>query len=333
LRAVNNNLLDTYHLKSQNAVLDAEIQEIRREGNEYVVTLAYAHADHEVESLRYDRIVACTGFRFDADIFAEGCRPQMKSCGRLPMMTSEWESQNIPGLFFAGTLMQYRDYKKYMSGFIHGFRYNIRVLSKILQRRYHEVPFPARTVGQTPLALTEALLARANGSSALWQQPGFLCDALQLAEGTPSAEYLEELPVDWTKDVLLSQGRWLMLTLEFGEIEHDPFEIPRIHRADTRRAARSVFLHPIVRYFEDGELIAEHHVIEDLAAVWSESEHYVPLREFLARVVVAAPSSAGGGSRLHRNPALVASGMFLAEGAGSDPLDPSGKARIDSRVG
>jgi len=312
LRAVNNNLLDTYHLKSQNAVLDAEVQEIRREGNEYVVTLAYAHADGEVESLRYDRILACTGFRFDASIFAEGCRPQLKSCGRLPVMTSEWESPNIPDLFFAGTLMQYRDYKKYMSGFIHGFRYNVQVLSKLLQRRYHDTPLPARAIRQTPVDLTEAMLARVNRSSALWQQPGFLCDVLQLAEGGASAEYVEDLPVDLAKESLFPQGRWLMLTLEFGQIEDDPFEIPRVHRADTRRAARSVFLHPIVRYFEEGELIAEHHVIEDLAAVWSEPEHYVPLRQFLAQVVVGAASGASG--RMRENPAR-ASGMFLAGAA------------------
>ncbi|HVZ36468.1 MAG TPA: NAD(P)-binding domain-containing protein, partial [Polyangiaceae bacterium] len=51
LRACNNNLLDTYQLKLQNAVLDAEIREIRREGSQYAVTLAYTHAHAEVETL------------------------------------------------------------------------------------------------------------------------------------------------------------------------------------------------------------------------------------------------------------------------------------------
>ena len=39
LRAVNNNLLDTYQLKSQNALVDADILSIRKEGDKYAVPL------------------------------------------------------------------------------------------------------------------------------------------------------------------------------------------------------------------------------------------------------------------------------------------------------
>lgn len=285
LRAVNNNILDSYHLKSQNAVLDATVQEIRREGSEYAVTLSYTHAGGEVETLRYDRVIACTGFRFDADIFAPSCRPTLKPCGRLPVMTSEWESSNIKDLFFAGTLMQYRDYKKYMSGFIHGFRYNVRALTRILEQRYHGTPWPSRAVPRTPTEIAQALLSRANQSSSLWQQPGFLCDVVQLSGGPRSAEYYEELPVDLAKESSMRQGECLMLTLEFGSIETDPFAMERIHRLDTRRASQSVFLHPVVRYYVQGSLAAEHHVIEDLAAIWNEPEHYEPLQEFLVDVL------------------------------------------------
>jgi ABC-type nitrate/sulfonate/bicarbonate transport system ATPase subunit/thioredoxin reductase len=331
LRAINNNFLDTYHLKSQNAVLDAEVREIRREADEYVVTLAYAHADGEVESLRYDRIIACTGFRFDADIFAGACRPEMKSCGRLPVMTSEWESGNVPDLFFAGTLMQYRDYKKYMSGFIHGFRYNIRALSKILSYRYHGIAWPVRAVRQAPVELADALLARANQSSALWQQPGFLCDAVRVADGASETDYLEEVPIDLAKESLFQRGKWLMLTLEFGQVESDPFEISRIHRSDTRRAAESVFLHPIVRYFDGGELLAEHHVIEDLAAIWREPEHSLPLRELVSAVLSGADSTALRVRRPRRGSPLVASGMFPIEPGVNEQAETTEGARSDGR--
>jgi thioredoxin reductase len=286
LRAVNNNLLDTYQLKSQNAVLDAEIVEVKQSDGALAVTFSYAHANGEVETLTYDRIILCTGFRFDGDIFDASCRPQVTQCGKLPLMTSQWESENVPDMFFAGTLMQYRDYKRYMSSFIHGFRYNIRALTRMLEQRYHNSPWPARAVRTNHSALTEALLVRMNRSSALWQQPGFLADIVRIDPGQPNAEYFEELPLDYAMETKLPRGRWLTLTLEYGkEKPLDPFYVERVHRTDADNAARSLFLHPILRYYIDGEQVAEHHVLEDLAAEWMEPEHIDPLRQFVEQLL------------------------------------------------
>jgi hypothetical protein len=44
LRAVNNNFLDTYQLKSQNVILDAHIDQIRAKGDGYEVDITYTHA-------------------------------------------------------------------------------------------------------------------------------------------------------------------------------------------------------------------------------------------------------------------------------------------------
>lgn len=283
LRAVNNNLLDTYQLKSQNAVLDGNIERIERVGEEFEVTFAYAHANGEIEKLRYDRIVLCTGFRFDTSPFEDPCVPEMTHCGRLPLMTDEWESTNVPGLFFAGTLTQQRDYKKYMSAFIHGFRYNARALVRMLEERYHETPWPRRSVAQTTEAVRDALLERMNQSSALWQQPGFLADVIQLNTSNATASYLEELPVDYIKRV--GRGRALMLTLEYGPAVEDPFKVNRVHRENSKSAADSKFLHPIVYLLEDGVVTATHHVIEDLAAEWYEPEHVNPLHAFVESVL------------------------------------------------
>src|SRR5262249_44928035 len=113
LRAVNNNILDTYQLKSQNAVLDCRIDRIeRRPDGEYKVQVTYLHAHGEQEDLYYDRVIFCTGFRFDAAIFDAGCKPMLVTNDRFPEQTSEWESTNVPGLYFAGTLTQQRDYKR-----------------------------------------------------------------------------------------------------------------------------------------------------------------------------------------------------------------------------
>ena len=69
LRAVNNNLLDTYQLKSQNALLDGTVQRIERRDDGYLVTVSFARANEVTRDLPYDRVIVCTGFRFDPSIF------------------------------------------------------------------------------------------------------------------------------------------------------------------------------------------------------------------------------------------------------------------------
>jgi len=136
LRAVNNNLLDTYQLKSQNALLDAAVERIdRRPDGTYGVLFRYAHANGEREELIYDRVIRCTGFRFDAGIFDDELKPELTLKDRFPRQTGEWESTNVPHLYFGGTLMQARDYKQTTSAFIHGFRYNMRCLYHVFNEK------------------------------------------------------------------------------------------------------------------------------------------------------------------------------------------------------
>lgn len=286
LRACNNNVLDTYQLKLQNAVLDAEVVRIERQGDRLAATFRYAHADGEVETIEYDRIISCAGFRLDTSIFADDTRPRLTSCGRLPVQSAAWESVNVPDMYFAGTLMQQRDYKRYMSAFIHGFRYNVRTLATLLDARYHGASWPQIAATFDHSELTARLIERINQTSALWQQPGFLCDVVRYDRGSGRCELIEELSVDLAREKLFANGAGaLLLTLEFGHSDApDPFHVERVRREDYRRAERSQFLHPVLRYYEGGALVTEHHVIEDLAAEWVEPEHVEPLRSFLQQL-------------------------------------------------
>jgi len=288
LRAVNNNVLDTYQLKSQNALLDATVDGIRRrEDGKLVVTVSYAHAGGEVEELVYDRVIACTGFRFDASIFEEGCRPRLTIKDRFPEQTSEWESTNVTDLYFAGTLTQMRDFKKTTSGFIHGFRYNVRCLHRILAGKYYGEEWPSRPVQLDAESLTGAVIGRVNRTSALWQQFGFICDLIVVAPGG-GARYYEEVPVDYVRSSEFGAGdHYYTVTLEYGPEEafEDPFAAQRVPRDDAERSHQSNFLHPIIRRFSRGEMLAEHHIIEDLAAEWVEDVHVKPLLGFFAAQV------------------------------------------------
>lgn len=280
LRAVNNNFLDTYQLKSQNAILDGSIERIERRDGGYVVAVRYSHAHGETEELAYDRVIVCTGFRFDDSIFAPECRPELVIDRRFPAQTPEWESVNVPGLYFAGTLMQANDYKKTTSGFIHGFRYNVRSLFRMLEKKHHRRAWPAREIEPTPEGLLDATLARINRASALWQQFGFLHDAIVVDEDWNRATYYEEMPLAYIHaGEIGDRSHYYTITLEFGKVEGDPFSIARA--PEPGRAAESVFLHPVIRRWCGRQLVSELHLLEDLFGEWKKPEvHIAPLRFF-----------------------------------------------------
>ncbi|MEA5571636.1 NAD(P)-binding domain-containing protein [Calothrix sp. UHCC 0171] len=290
LRAVNNNFLDTYQLKSQNILLNGFINKIEKDGNKFVVSITYTHANGEEEELKYDRIIVCTGFRFDDSIFEESCKPKLVINNRFPAQNSEWESVNVKDLYFIGTLSHMRDYKKKQSGFIHGFRYNVRALNSILEFKYENKKLPFTPIDATSESLTEAVIQRINVSSALWQQTGFLCDLIILNQDGINAEYYEALPTDYIHNSHLGQNRdYYTISLEFGfdilNVSPDPFAIERVHKDDVNNAAQSPSIHPIIRRFSGGKLIAEHHIIEDIASEWLEDVHVQPLLAFFTQQI------------------------------------------------
>jgi thioredoxin reductase len=292
LRAVNNNFLDTYQLKSANAILDGTIKSIQRAGDGFTVTFSFSRVDEVIKELHYDRVLACTGFRFDDSIFDDSCRPELVIKDRFPAQTAEWESPNVPGLFFAGTISQVRDFKKSTSGFIHGFRYAVRALHKILERRYADTPWPAEKVDATPESITDAIIRRVNRTSGLWQQFGFLADVVTVAGA--DARYHDEVPVDYFAGAGLGIAEHaFVITLEYGP-EHDqvdPFDITvsRIAQDTVGQAHDAAYLHPVVRYHRGGQVVATHHLAENLENRWDRPDvHVAPLAAFLGRCLAGA---------------------------------------------
>lgn len=273
LRAVNNNFLDTYQLKTQNMVLDGDILNIERRDDEYHVTFSYARRER-VDHLIYDRVITCTGFKMDSSIFAEDCMPQLTINDRLPALTAEWESVNIAGLYFAGTLTQSRDFKKFTSAFIHGFRYGVRALVKMLEQKYHGVEWPHRTFEPDSLSLADAILARINRTSALFQQFGFLCDVV-----TPDGRYYEEMPLDY-----VSFPDCFTVSLEYGAGHDaiDPFDVEAGRAWEADKSHDDRYLHPVVRRRKDGRVVATLRMHEDLCNDWTDEDRYCkPLRAFI----------------------------------------------------
>ncbi|HTF10880.1 MAG TPA: NAD(P)-binding domain-containing protein, partial [Asanoa sp.] len=271
LRAINNNFLDTYQLKTQNMVLDGDILGIERRSDDYLVTFAYARRD-KVARLAYDRVITCTGFKMDASIFADDCLPALTINDRFPALTPEWESISVPGLYFAGTLTQSRDFKKHTSAFIHGFRYGVRALTRMLDWKYEGLEWPHRTVPSPDRA--DAVLARINRTSALFQQFGFLCDVM-----TPDGRHYEEMPLDY-----VPFPECFTVSLEYGAGHDaiDPFDVAagRAWEADTSHDDR--YLHPVIRRRANNRVIATCRLPEDICNDWTDDKLYrEPLRAFL----------------------------------------------------
>lgn len=281
LRSVNDGFLDTYQLKLQNGILDAHIESIVRQGDHFEVKIIYTHAREERRTILYDRILVCTGFRFDDAPFEPTCRPALTINDRFPAQTSEWESQNIKDLYFIGTLTQMRDFKKTMSGFIHGFRYNVQALDRILAGKYHGKTWPSQQLAAQPEALAERVIQRINTSSAMFLQPGFFCDVLVVPqEGTP--HYYEDVPVDYLHEsVLGSHDSYYAISLEYGDFSQvDPFNIDR--DPDPEKAHLTAYLHPIVRHFAGSSLIDEYHLAEDLENIYQPDKYRQGLVDYLS---------------------------------------------------
>lgn len=261
-------ILDGYHLKTLNSVLNCRILEIepREEGGPYVVTVAYTRADGEVDELVYDRVVRCTGFAFDGEIFET--HPETVLDGRLPAITPYWESTSHPGLFFAGALMQGRDFKVAASAFIDGFRYNCRTLHRHLLERYEGRPYPCRTLEPGPESLAKAIAERACYTSGLWNQFRYLSDVFVVRDGE-GIDWFEELPFQAVQegDLLADHPHYYTLTFEWGKWEGNPMDIQR--HPEASQAHKSVFLHPVVRRWRHGEVVDEHHMLEDLFGVYA----------------------------------------------------------------
>jgi len=266
LRAVNNNFLDTYQLKTQNAMLDGVIDRIELKDGIYTVTIKMGAAEGHTIIIQYDHIITCAGFRFDNSIFAPNIRPDMCPQDKLPLMTSEWESDTTPDLFFAGTITHSRDYRKTMSGFVHGFRHNVTCLTDFIASRVQGADHPTHAIDLSRTSLIDTIIERISLSAGLFLQPGFLGDVIVLS-GDKKGRRFQDVPVDWAAGATpFKDQEYLQITLEFGDFGANAFHVKRQH--NIRSAVPDAFIHPVIRHFKDGELLATAHLTDHLDSDW-----------------------------------------------------------------
>lgn len=275
VRAVNNNIFDMYQLKSMHAVLNPRLNKIEKVADDVLqISHEYDYPDANPPGTlkltrEYDYIIRCTGWKYvTPSMFHEDIAPAIADNNKYPRMSSSWESESTPGLYFIGAAMAAND-RQAASSFIHGFRYNIRTLANLLEEKYEGVPYPARA--QTPLDLDQLLdwmYTRFSTSSALFQLFGHLCDVLVVSDDLQSTTIHEELPVQYALENLLDENQHvLVFTLEFGFKKFHESSITFLGPSDPTDSSCAAFLHPVIRYYRGGEL-EEFHFGDSLLARW-----------------------------------------------------------------
>jgi thioredoxin reductase len=274
VRGMNAAFQDTHSLRSQNSVVDATVQRIEPVADGLQVDFAYTDAPTRSGRLTVDRVISCLGFTFDPSIFGADCRPVPAHGDRYPAMTSGWQAANIPKLYFAGNLMHARDFQRASSGFVHGFRYNIALLAKLLGKKSHGAELEVYDMGLSPETLAELILHRADTAAALFNQPGFFSDAIVIAPDLRQAKVYQDVPIEYFRDVHAGSATYYTLTLELGANADDA--------AVVRRPIGPSTIHPVVRRFVDGRCVSEYHLPEDMETRWHKAEYVGPLIAWLA---------------------------------------------------
>ena len=287
LRAVNNNFLDTYQLKTQNGIIvfNLEFYYIKKINNKYFIIEKYTdELFKQTPEDGYDFVIDCTGFTFDDSIFNKKIRP--KTNGKVPIIKPNFESENVSNLFMAGTLMQYISWKKSSGAFVHGFRYLVRSLIRM------ETDNLKKNIINSKDILVDKILYRINNSSGLYQMFGCLVDIVIISE--KNFIYIKEIPKKLVESDYVNKYDILMIELNYGnygghirylknlEDSSYVFGKDRAKGVDPEFAHKSNFLHPILWLYKNKKIVKKHHISEHVLSEYKLTKtHILPLKNFI----------------------------------------------------
>jgi thioredoxin reductase len=248
LRALNLGILDKYQLKSLDAHLGsqpaswsfAETILEKRKGKIFLLPPGNQTQFADPTRKGYHVVLGCFGFKPDTSIFDDTTMPRMSPGGKFPVVTSMYESSNVTNMYFIGSLMHSRDFRKSSGGFIHGFRYLVRTAVQYLRQRYSQTPYPRETLKMKyraeddtadVLAISRSMLTRVNSASSLYQMFGVLADVYilqlppagqSLQSGSYKVTHLKDVPLDALKSGLPHNftkpgDKYFTVDLEYGE--------------------------------------------------------------------------------------------------------------------
>ena len=250
----------------------------------------------------FDVVLTSLGWQYDDAVFVDSVnvRPDMLGAPRradqstYPALTAEFESINTPGLFVIGAASHGLDRYRYKAsgGFIHGFRFNVRTLFRILETRFETQGTdygPWGTPSTTPLAggasqsfdwkpstsvdigspkgqdfgtntsslqdhpLYSTLMARLNNAGGPYEQVGgALSDAILFDCERKKTWYIEDAPEDLIHERYKNYGR-ITWSYYYGTQDAALRETALLCGVRSARTAQlGTFIHPVLQYFPAG---------------------------------------------------------------------------------
>ncbi|MFT4646112.1 MAG: thioredoxin reductase [Planctomycetota bacterium] len=275
LRTKYTTIFDMYQLKSLHAILMPNLKKLTKLDNGVLKTNhEYDYPESKVKgtlklSREYDYVINCTGFNYThQNLFAPNTKPSTIENNKFYALNENWESVNIPNMYFIGTTMQAID-RQSASGFIHGYRYNIRTLSNLLLEKFENIPYPNQKMPINPFnVFLDALYTRFSIADSIFQLYGFLGDMLVFNEEEDCVEWYTDLPVDYIHKIKDENKKVLQLTLEFGFHKHPGKpSMQFLGPSDPHDTKNSAFLHPVIRYYHKG-IESEFHFGDSLLGRW-----------------------------------------------------------------
>ena len=209
VRSINLQFLDTYYLKLGNSIW---IEKHLRDNDDYITKgLQNLQKCLEPSGSKISYIIWCAGFEPNYSMFNFDFKLKL---GNFPVLNSTYESVSQKNLFFIGTLMQERDYKKGTTSFIHGFRYDIEFLYKYLSNKIEYTEIIGRD------KLIKYIEGRFNETTVLYHRLEGFKDIIILKNNEPGKEtfwYYKEIYTPYGKEFLLNKNvTSLDFNVEYG---------------------------------------------------------------------------------------------------------------------
>jgi pyruvate/2-oxoglutarate dehydrogenase complex dihydrolipoamide dehydrogenase (E3) component len=269
IRSINMNLIDSYYLKlklnidwcnSLSARTDQKWKDYLR--------------DLESGALftSFDFVIYCGGFRANIESI-EHIKIEVNPKTNFPILSSTFESSS-KNLFFIGALSQDHDYKHGTSAFIHGFRYNSEFVCQYLSKSIKCEKF------HSSKDLCELLMRQINQSSTLLHRFDFFCDCVLVKDD--HLLYIQHIPIrfvgssEFIEYFKLVPTSYFIIYLGYDSKNkfENSFKQPQTGNSMVN-SQHSVFLHPIIKFYEGLELIHTYNLPENAFNMFiSKRNHY-----------------------------------------------------------
>lgn len=299
LRAQVADVYDLMQLKSNNNVVSDRIVEVSRiKDGEHKGRLLVKYETACVHwspprwmkrSSIVDDIIVCCGFNYTlADVFdMETVKPLVDDKNKFCLLTSSWESRNVPNLYFIGAPMRVND-RYAASGFVHGFRCNIQALAQIAAEKYHNMPIQPLFECSVPegkgasdalMALSQFLIKLVSTNMGLYELFNYFGAMVTFEErdnNTVTAKVWPTFPRDYNAERWQTIKNRIEIVFEYGFQNYGNGEIPTHYftlPSDHFDPSRSAYIHPVFHVFRGGVEVESFHMQESLISRWDRDDY------------------------------------------------------------